>query len=165
MWFLLQRAKFYIDILNKRKPDAKAAIRGSTAYSGLNGTMLFHQTKDGVLVSVEVAGLPHREGHCARGVFGFHIHEGGSCTGSAEDPFADTKGHYNPFGCAHPEHAGDLPPLFESGGHAFSVFLTDRFKVDEVIGKTVVIHSQPDDFTTQPAGNSGKKIACGVIRR
>ena len=73
--------------------------------------------------------------------------------------------HYNPHGCDHPYHAGDLPPLFETSGLALSAFLTDRFTVDEVIGRTVIIHDQPDDFTTQPSGNSGTKIACGVIRR
>lgn len=45
------------------------------------------------------------------------------------------------------------------------MFLTDRFKVDDVIGRTVIIHDKPDDFTTQPSGNSGEKIACGIINR
>ena len=52
-----------------------------------------------------------------------------------------------------------------SGGHAFSVFLTDRFCVKDVIGRTVIIHGGSDDFTSQPAGNAGPKIACGEIRR
>ena len=65
----------------------------------------------------------------------------------------------------HPYHAGDLPPLFGSGGVAVSVFLTDRFHLEDIIGKTVIIHSSPDDFTTQPSGNAGAKIACGEIKR
>ena len=73
--------------------------------------------------------------------------------------------HYNPNQCAHPYHAGDLPPLFGSNGYAFEAFLTDRFTVSEVIGRTVIIHSKPDDFSTQPSGNSGEKIACGEIRK
>ena len=68
-------------------------------------------------------------------------------------------------GCEHPNHAGDLPPLFGNNGFALSLFLTNRFTVDEVIGRTIIIHDHPDDFTTQPSGNSGTKIACGVIRR
>ena len=56
-----------------------------------------------------------------------------------------------------------MPPLFINDGYAFMIFLTDRFKVDEIIGRTVIIHSMPDDFTTQPSGNSGMKIACGVV--
>lgn len=80
-----------------------------------------------------------------------------------DDPFADAMSHYDPRGCAHPYHAGDLPPLFGNNSFALSVFLTDRFSVHEVIGRTVIIHDHPDDFTTQPSGNSGTKIACGVI--
>ena len=57
-----------------------------------------------------------------------------------------------------------MPPLFGCNGAAFSVFLTDRITVNEIIGKTVIIHSDPDDFTSQPSGNAGTKIACGVIR-
>lgn len=81
-----------------------------------------------------------------------------------DDPFADAMPHYDPNGCEHPHHAGDLPPLFENNGFALSLVLTDRFSVDEVIGRTVIVHADPDDFTTQPSGNSGEKIACGVIR-
>lgn len=60
-------------------------------------------------------------------------------------------------------NAGDLPPLFENNGLAVSVFLTNRFSVNQIIGKTIIIHDKPDDFTTDPSGNSGTKIACGVI--
>ena len=165
IWFLSQRSKYYIDILNGTRPDAVADIRGCSAYPELHGRAGFYQTKDGVLLSVEVLGLPTGTEPCAGGIFGFHIHEGGSCTGSTEDPFAETKGHYNPGGCPHPRHAGDLPPLFGAGGRAFMVVLTDRFKVSDIIGRTVVIHASPDDFTSQPAGNAGKKIACGKIRK
>lgn len=165
VWFLSQRSKYYIDLINRSKPDAKAEIRGSTAYRDITGKANFYQTKHGVLLSVEVMGLPTGESPCAGGVFGFHIHEGESCTGNAEDPFADAKGHFNPNNCKHPHHAGDLPPLFEAGGRAFMVFLTGRFTVGDILGKTIIIHSAPDDFTTQPSGNSGKKIACGKIKR
>ena len=58
-----------------------------------------------------------------------------------------------------------MPPLFGNSGRAWMVFLTDRISVDEIIGKTVVIHSNPDDFVTRPSGNSGVKIACGEIVR
>ena len=97
-------------------------------------------------------------------MFGIHIHEGTSCTGNETDPFADAKGHYNPNNCAHPYHAGDLPPVFSNKGSAFNAVLTNRFHVREVLGRVVILHSMPDDFTTQPSGNSGEKIACGVIQ-
>ncbi len=164
-WFLEQRSHYYLDILLKNKPDARADVRGSDAYPELRGTVKFYQTKDGVLVCAELVGLPHEDNPCAGGVFALHIHEGTSCTGNAEDPFADIKGHYNPNDCPHPYHAGDLPPLFEAKGRAFLVVLTDRFRAEDVVGRTVIIHAERDDFTSQPAGNAGKKIACGVIRR
>ncbi len=98
-------------------------------------------------------------------VFGFHIHEGESCTGNKEDIYANVKTHYNPKDCLHPYHSGDMPPLFENNGVAFMIFITDRFTVEEMLGKTIIIHSNEDDFTTQPGGNTGEKIACGVIKR
>ena len=147
------------------RAQAEARLTGSGDHPHLSGLVRFYQTRAGVLVCAEVRGLPHSGLPCQGGVFGFHIHKGTDCGGSMEDPFADAMSHYDPDGCQHPYHAGDLPPLFENGGYALSVFLTDRFTVDEVIGRAVIIHDHPDDFTTQPSGNSGAKIACGVIRR
>lgn len=145
-------------------PCASAVIRGSEEYSGISGNVRFYKTCYGVLVAAEIFGLPQGASRCEDRVFGFHIHSGESCSGNANDPFADALTHYNPKNCEHPFHAGDMPPLFGNGGYALSVFLTQRFSVDEVIGKTVIIHSAPDDFTTQPAGNAGSKIACGIIK-
>lgn len=147
------------------RPQALARIAGSKSYPDISGTVRFYQTGAGVMVWAEINGLPRSELPCRGQVFGFHIHAGASCTGSMDDPFADALSHYNPGGCGHPHHAGDLPPLFGNDGAAFSLFLTNRFSVNEVVGKTVIIHDQPDDFTTQPSGNSGTKIACGAIRR
>ena len=107
---------------------------------------------------------PQMPGRSCRGaIFGFHIHSGSQCGGNMQDPFADAGEHYNPNGCMHPYHAGDMPPLFGNNGYAFQIFLTDRFTVNDIIGKTVIIHSEPDDFRTQPGGNSGSRIACGQI--
>lgn len=122
----------------------------------VRGTVRFLQRRDGVLITAEITGLPQT------GFFGFHIHEGKSCGGPK---FSETGSHYNPQNTAHPEHAGDLPPLLSAGGKAYLSVLTNRFSLAQVMGRTVVIHSEPDDFTTQPAGNSGEKIACGVIQR
>ena len=141
---------------------ANATIRGSRAYPGLFGTVSFKQTSKGVLVTAEIYGLPYGN-TCEPGIFALHIHNGTSCTGDAADPFADADGHYNPNECPHPYHAGDLPPLFGNYGYAYMSVLTDRFTVEDVIGKVIVIHSQPDDFKTQPAGDSGAKIGCGKI--
>ena len=144
------------------RSTATAKIKGSSDYPNLHGTVTFKQTPKGVLVTAKIYGLPYESG-CNLGIFAFHIHSGTSCTGNTADPFADADGHYNPNGCPHPYHAGDLPSLFGNHGYAYMSVLTDRFTVKEIIGKVIIIHRQPDDFKTQPAGDSGVKIACGKI--
>lgn len=146
-------------------PQAWAGIAGSESYPAIRGKVEFFQTNKGVIVSAKVSGLPQTEDRCKQPIFAFHIHTGENCAGNEQDPFAEAGTHYNPDGCPHPYHAGDMPPLLGAGGNAESVFLTDRFRVEDIIGKTVIIHASPDDFTTQPSGNAGTKIACGEIRR
>lgn len=156
-------------MINFNKPtpsafEAQAQVRGNKQYPNIKGTVTFKQTVRGVLVTAEINGLPTGMGPCKERVFGFHIHEGRSCTGTREEPFANTKMHFNPNNCPHPMHAGDLPPLFENNGYAYLSVLTNRFRLRDIIGRTVVIHDKPDDFVTQPSGNSGTKIACGEIK-
>lgn len=88
---------------------------------------------------------------------------GTSCTGTKNDEFANAKAHLNPNNCQHPYHMGDLPPLIENNGYAYMSVLLNKFKIKDIIGKVIIIHDMPDDFTSQPAGNSGQKIACGKI--
>ncbi len=146
-------------------PDAVAVLKGSSEHPLLRGKVSFWQTKQGCLITAEVEGLPQEKNNvCTPSIFAFHIHEGEQCSGTPEDPFAETKGHYNPQKCDHPNHAGDLPPLFSNQGWAWMAVVTNRFSLKEILGKTVVIHEHADDFKTQPSGDSGKKIACGVIR-
>ena len=143
--------------------EAKAHIKGGKAYPNIDGTITFKETKEGVWVTAKVHGLPQNQGKCGGRFFAFHIHEGESCTGNSEDEFADSKTHYNPRNCPHPFHAGDLPPLLENNGEAYMSVLVNKFDIQEIIGKVMIIHEMPDDFTTQPSGNAGKKIACGKI--
>lgn len=151
--------------LLRRRPQALAQLAGGPDHPGLSGTVRFYQTDKGVVVYAEVRGLPYSDLPCQGRVFGFHIHKGTDCAGNMDDPFADAMSHFDPDGCEHPYHAGDLPPLFGNHGFALSLFLTDRFTVEEVLGRTVILHDHPDDFTTQPSGGSGTKIACGVIKK
>lgn len=144
--------------------QAQAHIRGSEKFPDIEGIVEFYGLYQGTLVAVQVFGLPWEEEPCRERIFAFHIHEGSSCTGNDKDPFADTKGHFNPSDCPHPEHAGDMSPVFGNRGFGYMVFYTERFTPEQIIGKTVIIHGNPDDFTTQPAGNAGEKIACGVIQ-
>ncbi len=141
-----------------KRPAALAQIHGDRAHPWLWGTAKFYQLGGGVLVVVSVSGLPGND----TGFHGLHIHAGGSCGG---DGFAETGSHYAPVDASHPSHAGDLPPLMNYGGRAYLAVVSDRFSIPEILGRTVVIHSDADDFHTQPAGNAGSKIACGVIER
>ncbi len=138
------------------KPSAQTNIAGGQGYSNLKGIVNFYALANGVVVMADIEGLPKTNTN----IFAFHIHEGESC----EDDFSKTGGHFNPKNQPHPNHAGDMPPLFSNNGDAWFCFYTTRFKIEEIIGKTVIIHEGPDDFTTQPSGNSGNKIACGVIK-
>ncbi len=147
---------------NKKSIKATAEIRGGNGFPRLNGTAEFVQTDNGVLVTLKVDNLP-KNTMCIGGIFALHIHEGESCTGNKDDRFLNAKTHYNPRKCPHPYHAGDLPPLIGNNGFAYMSVLTNRFTVSEIIGKVIVIHGNKDDFTTQPSGNSDKKIGCGKI--
>ena len=140
------------------KPQAIAFINGKDTTPAITGIIKFYQKANCVLVVADINGLPRT----TTNFFGFHIHEGDNCDGM---DFSGTKGHYNPDGTPHPKHAGDLPPLMLCGNKAHLSFITDRFKVTDIIGRTVVIHDMQDDFTSQPSGNSGQKIACGIVKK
>ncbi len=143
-----------------RRANAWAAVRGGKEYPNLLGCVKFFQTPAGVLVLAEAWGLPKTK----TGVFGFHIHAGQSCENEEEKEFGKADGHLNPDGKEHPEHMGDLPPLFAQNGYAWMTLLTSRFTIRDILGHTVIFHAGPDDFTTQPSGDSGSMIACGVIK-
>lgn len=145
------------------QPRAVAMIKGSEFFPEINGIVRFFDTDDGVFVIAEVNNLPSDPFCCDGSIFGFHVHEGTSCNGNQSDPFARSLSHYNPSGAMHPNHAGDMPPLFGNDGYAFLAFVTNRFSIDEILGRSVIVHSMRDDFKTQPSGDAGEKIACGII--
>lgn len=128
------------------------------------GEATFEQVGDQVHVLVNVKGLKPGQEH------GFHIHEVGDC--SSGDGMS-TKGHFNPFGKPHAQpgsgHAGDLPAL-KAGkdGHAKMDVMLGGISVApgvaSIVGRGLIVHADPDDFKTQPTGNAGARIACGVIR-
>jgi len=130
------------------------------------GEATFEQVGDKVRVVVFVQGLKPGQEH------GLHIHEAGDC--SSGDGMS-TKGHFNPFGKPHghpggaERHAGDLPAL-KAGkeGRANVQIDLDVITVTpgpaSVIGRGLIVHAAPDDYKTQPTGNAGARIACGVIQ-
>lgn len=139
-----------------KHPVAYANLTGSKDAARLTGAVRFYQQPGGIIVEVSVRGLPGNQ----LGMYGFHIHEGNACSGT---DFSATGGHFNLDFHPHPRHAGDLPSLLSCNGKAYMQVLTDRFSIQDILGRTVVIHSMPDDFRSQPSGDSGDKIACGVI--
>lgn len=154
--------EIFVNLLTGNQPEAYANIRGNADNPHLYGIVKFYHTPlQGVLVEAEIFGLPYTSKPYSGNFYGFHIHENGNCS----KPFDQTGNHYNPDDTSHPEHAGDLPPLLGNHGFAYSVFFTERFTIKEIMGRSIIIHSNPDDFTTQPSGNSGTKIACGIIEK
>lgn len=144
-------------------PDAYANIKGSSQFPNIRGTVNFYNVYGGTVVEAEVYGLPNTINKPNGNFYGFHIHEGASCTGDQEDPFKNAGAHYNPTHTEHPKHVGDLPTLLANDGVAWTAIYTDRFYPEDVVGRTVIIHEMADDFKTQPSGDSGMKMACGEI--
>lgn len=152
------------------KKNATAKIMGGPLAPQLNGNVIFFDVPGGTEVYVEVSGLPPyqpaQDNKQPIGPHGFHIHEFGICEiGNPQEPFQSAGGHWNPTNQPHGNHAGDFPVIFSNNGYARMSFFTDKFKPKDVIGRSVIIHENPDDYRTQPAGNSGKRMACGVICR
>lgn len=139
---------------------AVAYISGGTAYPDVRGVVKFMDTPyDGIIIEAEVFNLPVGEDDSPE-FFGFHIHKNGDCG----DDFANTGGHYDRDANMHPAHTGDLIPLMSGDGYSWVCFYDSSLSIAELIGKSIIIHRKPDDFKTQPSGDSGDKIACGIIR-
>lgn len=147
-------------------PTASRAMAPLQAKSGsqVGGTIFFTEQPGGVRVVARVTGLKPNQEH------GFHVHEKGDCT--ASDAMS-AGGHFNPTAQPHgpqamAHHGGDMPALkADAVGNAEATFMIEGVTLggatDGVVGRAVVVHAQPDDYKTQPTGNSGGRIACGVI--
>lgn len=148
---------------------AFAEIKGSALAPGLHGYVFFRDVPYGTEVTVEVTGLPPYKpaqgDQPPIGPHGFHIHQHATCGSTAKpEPFKEAGEHWNPTNQPHGNHAGDFPVLFSNDGYARMTFFTNKFSVEDVIGKSVMIHQNPDDYRTQPSGDSGKRIGCGAIQ-
>lgn len=133
-------------------PRAYAIISGE---NDVKGTVTFYNFNTHTIMLYQVENLPLSE-KCQGGIFAFHVHGGSDC----KKPLT----HYNPDDCPHPYHLGDLPPLFAIKGVAWGLLMIDKLQVEDIINRTIVIHENLDDFTTQPSGNPGEKLACGEIK-
>lgn len=146
-------------------PRATAQLQ-PTRGNATAGTVEFVQVGGKVRVSAKVSGLTPGQEH------GFHVHEAGDC--SSGDGMS-AKGHFNPYGKPHgpggtmERHAGDMPNLkADARGNASVTVELDVITVApgtaSVVGRGVIVHVQPDDYTSQPVGNAGARMACGVVR-
>lgn len=158
----------YQNRYNNAPRRAVAQVMGGPLAPGIRGTVVFTQAPGGTIVSAEFFGLPPYKpasnDNGPIGPFGFHLHEKGNCSiGNEEEPFAAAGGHWNPTNQPHGNHAGDFPVVFSNDGYARMAFFTNKFNVDEVIGKAVIIHENPDDYRSQPAGAAGRRLACGLV--
>ena len=145
-----------------RATAALQPTKGSKAF----GEATFEQAGDKVRVIVFAQGLKPNAEH------GLHIHEAGDC--SSGDGMS-AKGHFNPQGKPHgnpssgERHAGDLPAL-KAGkdGRAKIDATVDLISIGQgpgnIVGRGLIIHADPGDYKTQPTGNAGARIACGVIK-
>jgi Cu-Zn family superoxide dismutase len=144
-------------------PRASAAL-APTAGNNAKGSVAFTPNGDRVRLLAKVSGL-------SPGAHGFHIHEKGDC--SAPDGMS-AGGHFNPTGKAHgnpaagEHHGGDMPTLeADASGDATLDVTLDTItlgdKTNSIIGRAVIVHKDADDYKTQPTGNSGARVACGVI--
>lgn len=145
-------------------PSARAQLtptKGNTT----SGTVTFSQIGAKVLVNADISGLKPNAEH------GFHVHDKGDC--SSGDGMS-TGGHFNPTAQAHgahvsqTHHAGDLPSIkADANGRAKLVFESTSITVgtgaSNIIGRGLIVHRDPDDYTTQPTGNAGPRLACAVI--
>ncbi len=142
-------------------PVKKAVAVLQPARDGkVQGVITFEQTATGVKVSGSVAGL-------TPGAHGFHVHEFGDC--SAPD-FTSAGGHFNPGAQPHgapadaKRHAGDLGNIEAGADGSATVAHTDSaLKLAGAVGRAVIVHAKADDLKTQPTGDAGGRLACGVI--
>ncbi len=151
--------------LKSTPKDVAFAELQPTQGNKAHGTATFTKVSNGVRVEVEVMDL-------TPGDHGIHLHEKGDC--SAPDAMS-AGGHWNPAGMPHGapgsvrRHAGDFGNLTaNSKGRAYLKFVDPILTMDgpsSIIGRAVVVHAQADDMVTQPTGNSGGRVACGVITR
>jgi Cu-Zn family superoxide dismutase len=145
-------------------PPARVAL-APTAGNQAAGTVTFEPSGERMRVVARVTGL-------APGAHGFHIHEKGDC--SAADA-TSAGGHFNPTAKSHGDpatanhHGGDMPMLTaDAGGVAMLDVLIDTITIgggNDIVGRAVIVHKDADDYKTQPTGNSGARVACGVIVR
>ncbi len=143
--------------MNENNLYAVASIIGDITAPNLKGTAYFKPFRDGVMVELEVSGLPVRNNY---ELFPVSIYDSKNCDISISGIFNNIGSSFNPSSKKHPLMEGDMPYLFSNNDYAYLKFYTTRFKIYDVIGKLIVIHEPLNDFNSNIYG---RKIGCGKI--
>jgi Cu-Zn family superoxide dismutase len=145
-------------------PAMTITLQGATTDSDFTGTVTVTPEGSGVRIAAHVTGVD------TDGKHGIHVHENGLCDheGEGGKHFTSAGGHFNPAGVEHacpptePRHAGDLGNVEVTGGAGHLELSVPNLTVDQINGKAIILHAGEDDCKTQPTGNSGDRLACGV---
>src|SRR5579864_8301202 len=147
--------------------SAQAVLQPAKDTPGFSGRVTFYQAGSQVRVVADVTGVSPPGNH------GFHVHENGKCERDPGKDFATAGGHFNPAGTPHAcpdassHHAGDLGNIvINADGTGHLDVTTSALSLSgatSVVGRAMILHAAPDDCTTQPTGNAGGRLACGVI--
>jgi len=147
--------------------SAQAILQPAKDTPGFSGRVTFYQAGSQVRVVADVTGVSPPGNH------GFHVHENGKCEREPGKGFTTAGGHFNPAGTAHAcpdaasHHAGDLGNIVinaDGTGHVdVTTSALSLSGASSVVGRAVILHAVADDCTTQPTGNAGGRLACGVI--
>lgn len=151
-------------------PDTSAqamtvSLQGDPADTDFAGSVSITPEGSGVRIVADISGVDKDGKH------GIHVHENGMCDhqGEGGKHFTSAGGHFNPAGTEHacpptdPRHAGDLGNIDVSGGKGHLELSVTNLTADQLNGKAIILHAGEDDCKTQPTGNSGDRLACGVV--
>ena len=151
---------------NINRFNEAVVVFNSIIHNNISGTVIFKQYYNGVQININLIGLNNS---LTDGLHGFHIHESGDLRDGCDSCCA----HYNPTNVNHggleDGHLGDLGNITVVNNRCKQILFTNKFKIDEIIGRSLIIHEDEDDLgkknnkISKVTGNSGKRLCCQII--